>query len=412
MHHVGRRRSTGPDGTKNRRTKSDQRADFFVRRVTCLVVSDTPSNAGTGPRESDEEMPVAEEATPAPTATEAVPTEGGPDDLTTPEPTPPIEPTHPADEPSPDAPPVKEPSAEGLPGQEPSPDAPPVAMSTDDPPPPLATPPAVPVLPPSAVPPVDTPSPSGPVTEEADDDAAPPARKKMRTWQFAALTVLAIGFLVGAFFLGQDSGDDAVPDATTTTVAGQAELVTFTDEETGFTIGYPEGWDALDFPAGDALRFAASTEPGADDGVTVRVTNVGFNIGTGPDDVSVTDAKAYTADLLADQGLTLVEQRDLLDGTPTFFYLYRFTDPTTKQEGTHAHYFVFEGGTMTQLVFQALPTANYEDLVPTFAAMVQSFTPPTSAPTPPPSSSTAPDSVPPSAPSPPAPENTTTTSQP
>lgn len=364
---------------------------LFERRVTWPVVSDTPSNAGTGGRRPEDETPdaAAPHETPgddAPLVSEsaagsdAAPPEPDPESeretgLTPPEPTPTVEPSHASPEPAPDTPgsPV-----ETIPEQ--------VSLATTD----------VPPTPPPARPPV--------VAETADGDEDGPApKRKARTWQFALLTLLAVGFLVGAFFIGQDSGDDAVPDVSTTTAGANAELATFTDKVTGFSISYPKDWEVLNSPPGDELRFAAT--PGGADAVTVRVSEVPFTVGTEPNDVSTEDAKQYTATLLADKGLTLVEQADLsLGDAPAFFYLYRFTDGESGVEGTHAHYFVFEGSTMSQMVFQALPTANYEGLVPVFARIVQSFKPPTSAPAPAPSTSVPPTSAPES--------SSTSTSQP
>ncbi|MDP9403364.1 MAG: hypothetical protein M3P85_08515, partial [Actinomycetota bacterium] len=67
------------------------------------------------------------------------------------------------------------------------------------------------------------------------------------------------------------------------------------------------------------------------------------------------------------------------NGAPGYYYLYTFEEEVNtdagprKVQGVHAHYFVFQGRRVVALVFQALPTANFDRLARTFDAMAESF---------------------------------------
>ncbi|MGH9164600.1 MAG: PsbP-related protein, partial [Acidimicrobiales bacterium] len=217
-------------------------------------------------------------------------------------------------------------------------------------------------------PPLPPPPPAGePLVAAGTADAYPAGgevvkpRRRLRNWQLIVLTLVAAGFLVVAYVLGRDSGSKT------------SDFATFTDDKTGISIDYPKGWRVIE-ATDAALRFVAT--PGGDDSASVRVSDVGFTVSpTVP--VEVADAKTLTEQLLADKGLTLIRQEDIeINGAATFYYLYSFKDSETGEEGVHAHYFVFHGQQMTQMVFQALPTAGFEKLVPVFARMASSFTPP------------------------------------
>jgi len=62
-----------------------------------------------------------------------------------------------------------------------------------------------------------------------------------------------------------------------------------------------------------------------------------------------------------------------LAGLPGYLYLYTFRDRQTRQQGVHAHYFLFRGRTLISLVLQALPAASFGNLTRTFDRITESF---------------------------------------
>lgn len=160
-------------------------------------------------------------------------------------------------------------------------------------------------------------------------------------------------------------------------VAGPAEpsdpeeesMTTFRDEDTGFALSYPEGWQRIHVTDPD-VRLVVT--PSRGDSVLVRVVTL-------DDAVSAEDlpaVRSFTDELitggepvqvLADP--TAVE----IGGLPGIQYVYTFTDAGSGEEGVHYHYFLFDGDTMYAVVFQALPTEDFAELAPTFEAVINSF---------------------------------------
>ena len=54
-------------------------------------------------------------------------------------------------------------------------------------------------------------------------------------------------------------------------------------------------------------------------------------------------------------------------------YLYNFKDQATGREGSHVHYFIFDGAKINVLVFQALPAGELRELAPTFDKVLETF---------------------------------------
>lgn len=230
----------------------------------------------------------------------------------------------------------------------------------------------------------DSPPPSAPeappaepgdpdATAGPDETAEEPPRRKLRNWQLVALTLVAVAFLVGAYLLGKGGGDDTPDAASPPTSVAPAPAPdgysTFQDDLTGTSLSYPGEWEKLDLPADGEQRLVVT--PGGENSVSIRSTPVGFNVAA--DDLE--QAKQETDELLADQGLTEVLEQETLtvNGLSAIYYRYNFTDSELGLQGIHEHFFVFHGGYMTQLVFQALPTTEYPALSETFARIATTF---------------------------------------
>jgi len=251
----------------------------------------------------------------------------------------------------------------------------------------------------------DSPPPPAPETlaeEPAGPDGTPDGapRRKLRNWQLAALTLVAVAFLVGAYLVGKGGGDDPSDGASPpssrapTSVApapAPAGYTTFTDPITGASLSYPQDWTVdSEIPADNEIRLLA-TLPGSSSGISLRSTSIGANI-TAAD---LEQVKKTTDERLAAQGLTEVLEQEALtvNGLSAVYYRYNFTDRETGEQGVHEHFFIYHGGFESQLVFQALPGSEHAALSEPFARIATTFR--------------APD--PPAKPLPPA---TTTTSTP
>jgi len=214
--------------------------------------------------------------------------------------------------------------------------------------------------------------------EDEAADGAPPPRRKLRNWQLAALTLLAVGFLLGAFYLGQNSGSDDDPSAAPTSSTPPSSVTstpvpdgytTFRHEQSGATLSYPQDWQRLELLPGSSFSFAAS--PGGEHAVSVRTDQIGYNVAT----TDLAEAKQLTDRVLAEEGKTeVIEQETLtVNGLSAVYYRYNFTDDDSGAEGVQERFFVFHGGYLSQVFFQALPRSEYPSLAETFARIATTF---------------------------------------
>ncbi len=299
--------------------------------------------------------------------------------------------------------PATAPTASGTPPRAVFDPAPPPPRDGAPPPPPEATAPGVGPQTPVA----------GPAHSEvsdpevADDPAAAdgsastaPRRALARRWPLLLLPLVVVAVVVAAFAVKRNT--DKVAEKVKTTPG----LVTFTDEESGFTIKYPRSWKRATRPDPE-IRFLASN--GALDSLLVRVARTPAPF---PPDLTGEEAKAVADVVLKRETFAperiLREQPVNVNGAPGYYYLYTFdeeikTDSGTQTvQGVHAHYFVFQGRRVFALVFQALPTANFDRLATTFDAMAESFRIMPLASDAPDPTTTPPDSGPPPETAPPA----------
>lgn len=195
----------------------------------------------------------------------------------------------------------------------------------------------------------------------------------------AGLGIMVV--VLGAFLLGQRANrqepPQSQPTSTSTSIAPAtvpADFVTYTDSEAGFTLKHPRTWrrvppEELNLPEGATPPNLVVT-PGGLDYVSVRVTELEGTVG--PDNIG--DLQAVTDAIISDADVRVLERRSVtVNGMAGYYYLYTFTDGTTKQDGLHSHYFLFQGNRMNALVFQAVPAEAIRRLEPTFDAIRDSF---------------------------------------
>ncbi|PLS75544.1 MAG: hypothetical protein CYG61_06560, partial [Actinobacteria bacterium] len=244
----------------------------------------------------------------------------------------------------------------------------------------------------------------------AEDAAATAPRSTLsRRWPLVLLPLVVLAVVVAAFSVKRNT-DKAVEK-----VKATPAFVTFRDEKTGFSINYPRGWTRETVPDPEIRLLVRN---GGLDSLLVRVALAPAPF---PPDLTGEEAKAVADAVLKRETFAperiLREQAVNVNGAPGYYYLYTFEEEVNtdagprKVQGVHAHYFVFQGRRVLALVFQALPTANFDRLARTFDAMAESFRilplasdapdPTTAPPAPAAPPETAPPASPPQTPAPP-----------
>jgi photosystem II reaction center protein PsbP len=156
----------------------------------------------------------------------------------------------------------------------------------------------------------------------------------------------------------------------------KTKLIEFRDEEAGFSVSLPAKWDFLTETSKDPLVRLLAGPPATDDTVSVKViplpAKVTINSQTPQEDINALQA---TFDQIVDQLPGLVEvvqrQRLNLNGTPGWYYIYKFKDGD--RQGIHFLYFLFEGDKEYVVTFQAFPEEHFVDLAPVFDEIIGTF---------------------------------------
>ncbi|HUR17886.1 MAG TPA: hypothetical protein VMZ51_02980 [Acidimicrobiales bacterium] len=200
---------------------------------------------------------------------------------------------------------------------------------------------------------------------------AAPRSLLARRWPLVLLPLLVIAIVVAAFAV--KSNTDKAVDKVKTSPA----FVTFRDKNTGFTIKYPNKWKRAE-RADPEIRLLVR-----DEGLDSLLVRVARTAAPFPADLTGDEAKQVADVVLKRETFAperiLREQAVNVNGAPGYYYLYTFDEEvktdsgTQKVQGVHAHYIVFSGRRVFVLVFQALPTANFDKLAATFDAMAESF---------------------------------------
>lgn len=214
-----------------------------------------------------------------------------------------------------------------------------------------------------------------------DQPATAPAADKTRR-QVILLSVLTVGIVaigVLAFVLSRgalDEGEEAGGGATTPTstrtapTLPESEFQGYRDEATGFSLRYPKAWIRY-VPASSDYRLAVAIQPPDTDGFWVRV----YPIQTEATEANIQNFKAVTDTIAFGDGSAKLIQEQLVrvNGRLAYYYLYTFEDEFSRNQGIHAHYFIFEGQRMFSLVFQSIPSDDFARQAGIFDQIAESF---------------------------------------
>ncbi len=184
-------------------------------------------------------------------------------------------------------------------------------------------------------------------------------RKLLVVAAVAAVLALLAGAAVGRSLLSPE------------TPAARAEVVRFKDPVAKISVAYPATWKRQPARASDpdlALLAAADNSTSmlmrvSDSGLDARVTQATLPI-----------VRKYTDDLVsADPRAKQLKQplAVLVGGLPGWRYRYTFGEGA--DSGAHDHYFLFKGGRLIQLVFQAVPAERLPAVEPIFDGIAASF---------------------------------------
>ena len=195
----------------------------------------------------------------------------------------------------------------------------------------------------------------------------------------SVLTAVVVAVAIGAFLVGSTPPGVQQGQPTTTAPSGPstsvtpstvpaAALTTFRDPTTGFSIRYPRAWERVE-SNDPSVRLVVIA--GENDAFSVRVQR--FEQPTTAENIQ--NVKAFTeAVVTSNRSAKILQQKEIsVDGMPGYYYLYTYADPSG-QEGAHAHYFLFRGRKANQLVFQAVPTADFQQLAFVYDQVAESFT--------------------------------------
>jgi len=183
-------------------------------------------------------------------------------------------------------------------------------------------------------------------------------RKLLVVVAVAAVLALVAGAAVGRNFLSSSTPDSRSSDA---------DVVHFKDDVSRVSIDYPASWAAL--PAADDPEIALRAAKDESASFLMRVSAVGLapvTRKTLPIARKLTDS-LIGADPRAQQ--LVAPAPVVLGGLTGWRYRYTYSSGA----GAHDHYFLFKGGRMIQLVFQAAPPDQFRALEPTFDKIASTF---------------------------------------
>ena len=201
------------------------------------------------------------------------------------------------------------------------------------------------------------------------------------------LVLGGIAYVLGTNLVEERTGASVTPSPTPTRApVSTAEFVKFEDANAGISFSYPADWRKLEDNSRQPLN-----QDDADAPLNVRVV-------VGPSGIQpflLVRAIPLASEIIIPENITaeflatlqgqldrLIEGPDVrvAEKRPTnhkgklaWRYLYAFKDEATGREGSHLHYFIFDGAKINVLVFQALPTAELETLAPTFDKILETF---------------------------------------
>jgi hypothetical protein len=183
------------------------------------------------------------------------------------------------------------------------------------------------------------------------------------------LLVVAVAAVV-ALFVGVKVGRSVLSSPSPTPSAARADIVRFKDDVAKVSLDYPASWQALPQPDDDR-EVALLVANGTSTSLLMRVSPLGLAPVTRK---TLPIVRKLTDDLIAadPRAKQLVAPVSVVLGDlPGWRYRYTYGSGATG--GAHDHYFLFKGGRMIQLVFQASPASRLPALAGTFDRIAATF---------------------------------------
>lgn len=218
-------------------------------------------------------------------------------------------------------------------------------------------------------------------------DPEPAQRRYLKISPLAAL-VFTLAVLLGgvgiAFAFAPGRSSNLPSTSPGESAKGQSTAYPVVPNAAGtMTLDVPDQGYALDYPTAWIMADTGSGAPGSGDGSQPIVLQISgdnaFSISTFPLEKPVAkselaDMRAVTDAILStpEAKLTILDVRSTeVGGLPAVYYLYYF--PSGKQQGIHAHYFIFDGVRMHSMVFQVVPASQFQKYAAAFDAVVATF---------------------------------------
>lgn len=184
-----------------------------------------------------------------------------------------------------------------------------------------------------------------------------------------ALGLVLLLVLAAAVFLTQRAQNDppaAGPEPTAEPVP-QAPLVDYADPAGRFTLKYPETWRPVELNNPEVALLLLGPEGAS---MLVRIVTLEKPV----DVANIPDVKAVTDVIVQGPSVQILQERPIdLPEAKGYYYLYRFQDQATQQQGVHSHFFLFKGAALHTLVFQALPFEEFARFASDFDRIAQSY---------------------------------------
>jgi hypothetical protein len=183
------------------------------------------------------------------------------------------------------------------------------------------------------------------------------------------LLVVAVAAVL-ALLAGAAVGRNLLSSSTTRAPSARADIVRFKDDVAKVTLDYPASWQALPQPDDDPeVALLVAKNPSTS--LLMRVSAVGLAPVTRK---TLPIVRGLTDHLIAADP----RAKQLVDPVPVVLgdlpgWRYRYTYGSGETGGAHDHYFLFKGGRMIQLVFQAMPAEKLPALAPTFDRIAATF---------------------------------------
>ncbi|MBO0821796.1 MAG: hypothetical protein J2P26_13215, partial [Nocardiopsaceae bacterium] len=145
-------------------------------------------------------------------------------------------------------------------------------------------------------------------------------------------------------------------------------LIDYTDPGTKFKLSFPASWSTRDIGGSDVRLLAG---PGNGDLMSVRVDTLDTGSSAAPTQDSL---EPYLNAIVQGDGVKIITRDKIQMGNlPGWYYVYTFTDSSSKQEGIHAQYFIIRGNQLYSIVFQALPLDDFHKLATTYQQVANSI---------------------------------------